>query len=83
MVAASCGRAWRRQRDWETVDLVPDHMRVVQDLEFLNIYMSQQTHLLVDVTLRHVFIGAGRDGLTQERRCPHGQHPWSCIHTSV
>jgi hypothetical protein len=32
------------------------------DLEVLNIRVVQQTDLLVDVTLRHDFIGAGRDG---------------------
>ena len=32
------------------------------DLEVLNICVAQQTRLLVDVTLRHDFIGAGRDG---------------------
>ena len=32
------------------------------DLGFLNIRVIWQTDLLVDVTLRHDFIGAGRDG---------------------
>jgi hypothetical protein len=32
------------------------------DLEVLNIRVTQQTDLLVDVILRHDFIGAGRDG---------------------
>jgi hypothetical protein len=32
------------------------------DLEVLNIRVAQQTDLLVDVILRHDFIGAGRDG---------------------
>jgi hypothetical protein len=32
------------------------------DLEVLNIRVAQQTDLLVNVTLRHDFIGAGRDG---------------------
>jgi hypothetical protein len=32
------------------------------DLEVLNIRVAQQTDLLIDVTLRHDFIGAGRYG---------------------
>jgi hypothetical protein len=32
------------------------------DLEVLNIRVAQQTDLLVDVIMRHDFIGAGRDG---------------------
>ena len=35
------------------------------DLEIRNIRVAGQTDLLVDVTLRHDFIGAGRDGQTQ------------------
>jgi hypothetical protein len=35
------------------------------DLEVLDIYVAQLTDLLVDVTLRHDFISAGRDGLIQ------------------
>jgi hypothetical protein len=35
------------------------------DLEMRNIRVAGQTDLLVDVTLRHDFIGAGRDGQTQ------------------
>ena len=32
------------------------------DLEVLNICVAQQADLMLDVTLRHEFIGAGRDG---------------------
>jgi hypothetical protein len=35
------------------------------DLEICNIRVAGQTDLLVDVTLRHDFIGSGRDGQTQ------------------
>ena len=35
------------------------------DLEIRNIRVAQQTDLLVDVTLRHDFIGAGQTGLNQ------------------
>ena len=35
------------------------------DLEICNIHVSQQTDLLVEVTLYHDFIGASRDGQTQ------------------
>ena len=35
------------------------------DLEIRNIRVAGKTDLLVDVTLRHDFIGAGRDGQTQ------------------
>jgi hypothetical protein len=35
------------------------------DLEIRNIRVAQQTDLLVDVTLRHNFIGAGQIGLNQ------------------
>ena len=35
------------------------------DLQIRNIRVAGQTELLVDVTLRHDFIGAGRDGQTQ------------------
>jgi hypothetical protein len=35
------------------------------DLEILNIQVAQQIDLLVDVTLRHDFVGAGHNGLNQ------------------
>ncbi len=35
------------------------------DLEVHNIRVAGKTDLLIDVTLRHPFIGAGRSGLTQ------------------
>ena len=35
------------------------------DLEIRNIRVSQQTDLLVDVTLRNIFICAGQIGLNQ------------------
>ena len=35
------------------------------DLEVRNIRVAGKTDLLLDVTLRHPFIGAGRSGLTQ------------------
>jgi hypothetical protein len=35
------------------------------DLEILNIQVAQNIDLLVDITLRHDFIGAGHNGLNQ------------------
>jgi hypothetical protein len=35
------------------------------DLEILNIQVAQQIYFLVDVTLRHDFVGAGHNGLNQ------------------
>ena len=35
------------------------------DLEIRNIRLADKVDLLVDVTIRHDFIGAGRSGLTQ------------------
>ena len=35
------------------------------DLEILNMQVAQQIDLLVDVTLRHDFVGAGHNGLNQ------------------
>jgi hypothetical protein len=35
------------------------------DLEILNIQVARQIDLLVDITLRHDFVGAGHDGLNQ------------------
>jgi hypothetical protein len=35
------------------------------DLEIRNIRLADKVNLLVDVTIRHDFIGAGRSGLTQ------------------
>ena len=35
------------------------------DLEILNIQVAHQIDLLVDVTLRHDFVGAGHNGLNQ------------------
>ena len=40
------------------------------DLEVRNIRMAGKTDLLIDVTLRHPFIGAGRSGLTQGQQSP-------------
>ena len=35
------------------------------DLEILNIQVAQNIDLLVDITMRHDFVGAGHDGLNQ------------------
>ena len=40
------------------------------DLEVHNIRVAGKTDLLIDVTLRHPFIGAGRSGLTQGQQSP-------------
>ena len=45
------------------------------DLEVLNIREAQQTDLLVDVTLRHDFIGAGRDGGIIHGKLRNPDHP--------
>jgi hypothetical protein len=39
------------------------------DLEILNIQVAQQIDLLVDVTLRHDFVGVGHNGLNQGQLC--------------
>jgi hypothetical protein len=44
------------------------------DLEIRNIRVAQQTDLLVDVTLRHHFIGAGHIGQNQGQLC-NPEHP--------
>ena len=45
------------------------------DLEVLSIRVVQQTDLLVDVTLRHNFIGAGRDGWINQGKLHNLDHP--------
>ena len=45
------------------------------DLEVLSIRVVQQTDLLVDVTLRHNFIGAGRDGVINHGKLRNPDHP--------
>ncbi len=57
----------------ETVLTSEDNRRA--DLEVFNIRVAQQTDLLVDVTLRHNFIGAGRDGGINHRKLRKPDHP--------
>jgi hypothetical protein len=45
------------------------------ELEVLNIRVAQQTDLLVDVTLRHDFIGSGRDGWIKHGKLRNLDHP--------
>jgi hypothetical protein len=59
-------------RIWNDAGFATNHKRVLSsegnrraDLEIRNIRVAQQTDLLVDVTLRHNFIGAGQIGLNQ------------------
>jgi hypothetical protein len=47
------------------------------DLEIRNIRVTQQTNLLVDVTVRHDFIDAGHIGQTQLRPAPQPRKPRS------
>jgi hypothetical protein len=53
------------------------YSRQLLPFEVLNIRVGQQTGLLVDVTLRHDFIGAGRDGGENPRQAMQPRQPGS------